>query len=83
MFRAKRGRWATNWTFSGPSGSVRRSPTEVPMQTHVPQPPPADRRRLKTETSASNGWAARLQALMNVRDMQRPPQPKAPGPTAR
>lgn len=50
-----------------------------------PQPttaPLADRRRLKTETSASNGWAARLQALANVRDMQRPQAPR-PQPTAR
>lgn len=45
-----------------------------------PQPitaPQADRRRLKTETSASNGWAARLQALANLRDMQRPPAPQS------
>jgi len=50
-----------------------------------PQPTPptnADRRRLKTETSASNGWAARLQALANVRDMQRPQTPR-PQPATR
>lgn len=51
------------------------------MHAH-PQPTTpnnADRRRLKTETSASNGWAARLQALANLRDMQRPqPHPNPP-----
>lgn len=40
----------------------------------------ADRRRLKTETSASNGWAARLLALQNIRETQRP---ERPAPNAR
>jgi len=40
--------------------------------------PTTDRRRLKTETSASGGWAARLQAKIDEHNKRTPPQSPAP-----
>jgi hypothetical protein len=54
--------------------SGNQSTPEVLMNAY-PQPilpQGADRRRLKTETSASNGWAAQLLALQSLRELKRP-----------
>ncbi len=46
---------------------------EPPRQS----PPPTDRRRLKTETSASGGWAARLQTKIDEHNKRTLPQSPA------
>lgn len=51
-------------------------PQTVEPPRHVP--PTTDRRRLKTATSASGGWAARLQAKIDEHNKRPPPQSPTP-----
>lgn len=62
------------------------SPTPtLPPTSMTPRPlsPSSERRRLKTETSASGGWAMRLQAMIEGKGAQRgeTPHPQRPAPS--
>lgn len=59
------------------------SPTPtLPPTSMTPRPlsPGCDRRRLKTETSASGGWAMRLQAMIEGKGAQRGESQRPQGP---